>query len=73
VDIVFQYTTPDERSTLFARMLHRLDVGGPLIIQGYKPRQLVFNTGGPGKLAHLNDVALMLDALGELDILDLRT
>ena len=58
---------------IFTRMLGSLKPGGSLIIQGYTPRQLDFNTGGPGKLAHLYDEALMLDAFGELDILDLRT
>jgi len=73
VGIFFQFATPEERSTLFAHMLDSLKPGGTLIIQGYTPRQLDFNTGGPGKLAHLYDETLMLDAFGELDILDLRT
>ena len=73
VGIFFQFATPDERSILFARKLDGLKPGGTLIIQGYTPRQLDFNTGGPGKLAHMYDEALMLDAFGELDILDLRT
>ena len=73
VGIFFQFATPEERSTLFARMLDSLKPGGTLIIQGYTPRQLDFNTGGPGKLAHLYDESLMLDAFGDLDILDLRT
>ena len=73
VGIFFQFATPEERGTLFARMLDSLKPGGTLIIQGYTPRQLDFNTGGPGKLAHLYDESLMLDAFGELDILDLRT
>lgn len=73
VGIFFQFATPEGRSTLFARMLDSLKPGGTLIIQGYTPRQLDFNTGGPGKLAHLYDESLMLDAFGEMDILDLRT
>ena len=73
VGIFFQFATPEERSTLFARMLDSLKPGGTLIIQGYTPRQLDFNTGGPGKLAHLYDESLMLNAFGEMDILDLRT
>ena len=73
VGIFFQFATPEERMSLFARMLDSLKPGGTLIIQGYTPRQLDFNTGGPGKLAHMYDESLMLDAFGELDILDLRT
>lgn len=73
VGIFFQFATPEERGTLFAGMLDSLKPGGTLIIQGYTPRQLDFNTGGPGKLAHMYDESLMLDAFGEMDILDLRT
>lgn len=73
VGIFFQFATPDERACLFQRMDASLKPGGTLIIQGYSPRQLDFNTGGPGKLAHLYDEALMLDAFGHLNILDLRT
>lgn len=73
VGIFFQFATPNERSQIFARMRDSLKPGGTLIIQGYTPRQLDFNTGGPGKLAHLYDETLMLDAFGKWDILDLRT
>lgn len=73
VGIFFQFATPQERTALFERMLNSLKPGGTLIIQGYTPRQLDFNTGGPGKLAHMYDETLMLKAFGHLDILDLRT
>lgn len=73
VGIFFQFATPEERTELFARMVTSLKPGGTLIIQGYTPRQLDFNTGGPGKLAHLYDENLMRDAFGDLDMLDLRT
>jgi cyclopropane fatty-acyl-phospholipid synthase-like methyltransferase len=73
VGIFFQFATPEERTQLFTRMVNSLKPGGTLIIQGYTPRQLDFNTGGPGKLAHMYDEALMLGAFGELDILDLCT
>ena len=73
VGIFFQFATPEERTKLFARMVASLKPGGTLIIQGYTARQLDFNTGGPGKLAHLYDEEMMLDAFGQLDILDLRT
>lgn len=73
VGIFFQFASPDERAQLFKRMEASLKPGGTLIIQGYTPRQLDFNTGGPGKLTHLYDETLMLDTFGHLDILDLRT
>jgi hypothetical protein len=50
-----------------------LQPGGTLVIQGYTPRQLDFNTGGPGKLDHLYDENLLRQAFGHYDTLDLRT
>lgn len=73
VGIFFQFATPEERTVLFTRMATSLKPGGTLIIQGYTPRQLDFNTGGPGKLAHMYNEAMMREAFGHFDILDLRT
>ena len=73
VGIFFQFATAEERTQLFALMDASLKPGGILIIQGYTPSQLNYNTGGPGKLDHLYDEALMRNAFGHLEILDLRT
>lgn len=73
VGIFFQFATPDERLQLFRRMEASLKPGGILIIQGYTTKQLDFNTGGPGKLAHMYNETMMLDAFAHLDICDLRT
>ena len=73
VGVFFQFATPSERTDLFEKIKHSLKPGGLVLIQGYGKNQLSFNTGGPGKLAHMYDESLMLDAFGELDILDLRT
>jgi SAM-dependent methyltransferase len=71
--IFFQFATPEERAELFEKIKHSLKPGGVLVIQGYGKNQLTYNTGGPGKLAHLYNEALMLVAFGKMDILDLRT
>ena len=73
VGVFFQFAAPEERTELFRRMGASLKPGGTLIVQGYTSRQLDFNTGGPGKLSHMYDEALMRDAFGHFDILDLRT
>ncbi|MEY2782315.1 MAG: tRNA (cmo5U34)-methyltransferase [Pseudomonadota bacterium] len=73
VGIFFQFANAADRQHIFSRMDASLKPGGTLLIQGYTPRQLDFNTGGPGKLEHLYDEALVMQAFGHYDILDLRT
>ena len=73
VGIFFQFATPQDRTALFGKMDKSLKPGGTLIIQGYTAAQLKFNTGGPGKLDHLYDEAMMREAFAHYDIIDLRT
>jgi SAM-dependent methyltransferase len=62
VGIFFQFATPVERAELFEKINKSLKPGGLLIIQGYGKNQLKYNTGGPGKLDHLYDEELLLQA-----------
>ena len=73
VGIFFQFATPQDRTALFGKMDKSLKPGGTLIIQGYTAAQLKFNTGGPGKLDHLYDEAMMREAFANYDIIDLQT
>ena len=73
VAIFVQFAPPQERAELFARMDRALKPGGTLIIQGYSHEQLQYNTGGPGKLEHLYDEALLRQAFSNYEVLDLRT
>lgn len=73
VGIFFQFATPAERTALFAQMDTSLKSGGTLIIQGYTAEQLSFNTGGPGKLDHMYDEAMIREAFVNYDIIDLKT
>lgn len=73
VGIFFQFAPPTERDALFARIDACLKPGGRVLIQGYTPKQLEHNTGGPGKLEHLYDEALMRSYFPRYEWLDLRT
>lgn len=73
VGIFFQFADPVERAQLFAHIDRSLKPGGTLVIQGYGIEQLRFNTGGPGKLEHLYDEALLREAFPGYEILDLRS
>lgn len=73
IGIFFQFAAPQDRSALFSKMDKSLKSGGTLIIQGYTAAQLKFNTGGPGKLDHMYDEAMMREAFPQYDIIDLQT
>jgi len=70
--IFIQFAGPELRARLFARMAEALKPGGLLILQGYTPRQLEFNTGGPGVLENLYTEELLRTELSTFQILDLR-
>ena len=67
--IFFQFAAPDERAELFEKIKDSLKPGGVLVIQGYGKNQLKYNTGGPGKLDHLYDDALMREAFAGYEVL----
>lgn len=69
----FNLSPPQDRTALFAKMDNSVKSGGTLIIQGYTAAQLKFNTGGPGKLDHMYDEAMMREAFVDYDIIDLQT
>jgi SAM-dependent methyltransferase len=50
--IFFQFATPALRSRLFAGMKQALKPGGLLLIEGYRPKQLEYRTGGPSQIEH---------------------
>lgn len=72
VAIFVQFADPAMRHRLFLNMVNALKPGGYLIVQGYTPQQLEFNTGGPGILAHLYTEQLLRDAFSALHISDMK-
>lgn len=60
------------RGRLFANMVKTLKPGGYLILQGYTPKQLEYNTGGPGVLENLYTEELLRSAFAGLQIVDLQ-
>lgn len=53
VEIFTQFSTPDEREQKWAGMKRALKPGGLIIIQGYRPKQLEYATGGPKQVENL--------------------
>ncbi|GAB3424922.1 class I SAM-dependent methyltransferase [Massilia agilis] len=72
VAIFIQFADPAMRERLFANMARALKPGGYLVLQGYTPKQLDYNTGGPGILEHLYTPALLREAFADLEMVELR-
>ena len=53
VAIFIQFLTPAERPEIFRGMQRAVAPGGLLLLEGYRPEQLAFGTGGPGNAGHL--------------------
>lgn len=73
VGIFFQFADPAARQRLFELMARALKPGGLMLIQGYSPKQLEFNTGGPGRLDFLYDESLLRNSFPDFEVLELRT
>jgi SAM-dependent methyltransferase len=71
--IFIQFLTPRERRPAFAGMRKALKPGGLLLIEGYRPEQLNYKTGGPSQVENLYTRALLeteFAGLSELRIVE---
>ncbi len=66
--IFIQFADPSLRERLFAGMQSALKPGGLLLIEGYRPEQLGFGTGGPSEVANLYTEQLLRAAFSNLAI-----
>lgn len=67
VAIFVQFAGPDLRRAMFEGMQRTLKPGGLLILQGYRPEQCAYGTGGPSEPENLYTEALLRDAFGGMD------
>lgn len=58
-EIFTQFSSPAERGRKWAGMRGALKPGGLLIIQGYTPKQLEYDTGGPKEIENLYTRAML--------------
>jgi cyclopropane fatty-acyl-phospholipid synthase-like methyltransferase len=70
--IFIQFATPPQRTAIFAGIRQTLKPGGLLLMQGYRPKQLDYKTGGPSDVARLYTRELLEEAFGEFSALDIR-
>jgi SAM-dependent methyltransferase len=65
VGIFFQFASPAQRTQLFTNIKQTLKPGGLLLIQGYRPEQITYGTGGPSQVENLYTRALLEQAFGD--------
>jgi SAM-dependent methyltransferase len=70
--IFIQFVTPAERERLFANIRRALKPGGLLILQGYRPEQLKYRTGGPQNVEQLYTRALLQSTFGDMAELEIH-
>jgi SAM-dependent methyltransferase len=60
--IFIQFATPEQRARIFAGIRQALKPGGLLLLQGYRPEQLAYKTGGPSQIENLYTRAMLTEA-----------
>lgn len=71
VAIFTQFVGPEQRRILNGLMLRALKPGGLLILQGYRPKQLEYKTGGPSSVENLYTAATLREEFSVMEILHL--
>ncbi len=71
--IFIQFAGPDLRARMFEGMKRALKPGGLLLLEGYRPRQLEYRTGGPSNVENLYTEEMLRGVFGDLQIVELRS
>jgi len=71
--IFIQFAPPDLRTAIFRGIVRTLRPGGLLLLQGYRPEQLAYGTGGPPHAENMYDEAMLRAAFAGLEILHLAS
>jgi cyclopropane fatty-acyl-phospholipid synthase-like methyltransferase len=71
VAIFIQFVGPEQRRALNELMLRALKPGGLLILQGYRPKQLEYQTGGPSSVENLYTAETLRKEFSAMEILHL--
>jgi SAM-dependent methyltransferase len=69
--IFIQFAGPAEREKIFAGIRRTLKPGGLLLLEGYRPEQLGYGTGGPPFVENLYTAAMLREAFDGFQIVDL--
>jgi cyclopropane fatty-acyl-phospholipid synthase-like methyltransferase len=69
---IFIFVEPHERPAFFQNLKRALKPGGLLLLQGYRPEQLNYGTGGPPKAERMYTRAILQQGFGDMAALDIR-
>ncbi|MDO8359411.1 MAG: class I SAM-dependent methyltransferase [Devosia sp.] len=72
VAIFVQFASPALRAELFGRMQRALRPGGLLLLEGYRPEQMGYDSGGPSAVENLYTEPMLRQAFGGMQLLELR-
>ena len=67
VAIFIQFLTPEEREPVFAGMRAAVRPGGLFVLEGYRPEQVDYGTGGPGRREHMYTEAWLRAGFADWD------
>ncbi|MFC5314605.1 MULTISPECIES: class I SAM-dependent methyltransferase [Azospirillum] len=70
--IFIQFVRPALRAAIFQGIQRTLAPGGLLLLQGYRPEQLGYGTGGPPHAENMYSAAMLRAAFADFDILHLE-
>jgi len=70
--IFVQVVFPTERAAFFAHLKQALKPGGLLLVQGYRPEQLNYRTGGPPEAERMYTRAILEQSFGDMAELEIH-
>jgi len=73
VGVFMQVFAPPERALVFEKMKKSLRPGGLLLLQGYRPEQIAYRTGGPSTVENLYTEDFLRRAFSDFTILRLQS
>lgn len=72
VAIFFQFADPPFRQQIFSNIKRSLKPGGLLLMEGYRPEQIAYKTGGPSKVENLYTRVLLEDAFRDFASIEIK-
>jgi cyclopropane fatty-acyl-phospholipid synthase-like methyltransferase len=72
VGIFIQFSPPKARQEIFAKIKRALKPGGLLLLEGYRPEQIEYKTGGPSDPERLYTRARLQEAFGDFCSLEIE-
>lgn len=73
VAIFIQFASPPLRKEIFEGIKRALRPGGLLLLEGYRPEQLRYGTGGPSAPENLYTEIMLREAFSDFELLELRS